>query len=414
MIKKLLFYFGIIWGILCAALFLPQRWKTDLRNLSFSISNGEGYVFLQSPKDEIPKGSYVILTDPYAFDETLLADELDEKEAFLGIIELRPGWGKALRIANLRQEKERIFRVHMLKEGEYEKLRLNEESLYLRLRRAVIERSIDLIILKNIPTSVASSVEARVKKDLSRFVLDKPSPAFPPSFPLFLPFLAMFLILSGLSPLLGIISLIIYVFSIDFGVSFAAILSTIAIYKYTRNKPWVSFFSFLLLGILTSLSLSNFYHLNQLHLFRGVKISLLLLPLLVLIKGAAENRKTFQDKKFLMITGTLLAVLLVYYIMRSGNYGLVLNAERRFRDFLDSILLVRPRFKEVFGYVFLFLAAKRKSKYSFIYEFFGAIALASTFNTFCHIKAPVFISIYRSFLGVAFGFIIYLIPLLKR
>lgn len=414
--KKWIFFVAVIYSILMIAIYLPERWSSDISNMKFSITSEDGYVFFESENQEIPNESYVILENAEFLSPPLVARKLDEADAYLGIVELRPGWEKAIKIAKLRSEKGRIFRVHMLKKGEYEKLRLNEKSFYIRLRRAVLERSIDLIVLRNVPENVATYAEVRLERTFKNLIVSRPSPALPPKIIYPIVFFAIALFLLSLSPALGILAMVVYIFSPSYGVSLGAITAMFPIYKFSKNKPFISFLLFLTLGILTSLSLSDFDHLNQLELFRGVKLSLLALPSLVLLRGLIENYKKLGDKRFLTLLGIALGAFIVYYIMRSGNYGLVTTAERRFRDFLDEIFIIRPRFKEVFGYIFLPMAFKKDSRYSFIYEFFGAIALASTFNTFCHIKMPIFVSIYRSFLGFALGQMIYFIAnsLLKK
>ena len=235
----------------------------------------------------------------------------------------------------------------------------------------------------------------------------RPQPHNDLGLPLIPPFLSLVLLNASLSPILGILLFAFYFISRNLVTSAASIMAMIAIYKYTRKNPFLLFLSFLTLGIITTLSLSDFYHLNQVEVYRGVKISLVLLPLLILIKGILNNNWIFKERKvFLSLTGIFIVVI-AYYILRSGNSGFVLGIERKIRDYLDYVLVVRPRFKELFGYIFLFMFFRKESRWNFVYEFFGSIALATTFNTFTHIKAPVFVSIYRSLLGFFIAFFVY-------
>jgi len=148
--------------------------------------------------------------------------------------------------------------------------------------------------------------------------------------------------------------------------------------------------------------------------FRGVKLSLVSLPLFIFFKGLYKERKNWR--KFLPFLFILIPVG-IYYILRSGNFGWVSSFERNFRDFLESILWVRPRFKEILAFPF-FLTLKHFEKYRwfFIVEAFGSIALVSMFNTFCHIKAPIFVSLYRTVLslGISIPLAFIIKKILKR
>ncbi len=406
--KKTFFKIAVLYSIVMVILYLPSRWNSDVEGLKFALTYGEGYVFVDDKEDEIPTSAYTVVEGFESFEPYSFALVLDKKHAYFGAVELRPEWKLMIKAANLRKEKEKFYRVHMLKMGEYENLKLDKNSLYLRLRRAVLERSVDLIVLKNAPKRPLEYSRTKLEKFFKGFIVERPRPHPEPQIPRFLIFISFILFLFSLSGVFSIFSLILYMISPNVAVSIASVFSTIAIYRRTRKHTAASFLMFLLLGIVTSLSLSDFQHLNQLEVYRFVKLSLLLLPLLVLLKGVYENRWIFYDKRSLYIFTGFAALITVYYISRSGNYSIVPDFERSIRDFLDEIFIVRPRFKDMFGYFFLPLSRK-KSKYSFLYEFFGVIGLVSTFNTFCHIKAPIFVSLYRSFLGFAIGIAVYYI-----
>jgi len=409
LIKKKIFYIALVYTIVIVGIYLPQRWKSDFEALKFSLSDGNGYVFLKDKNalESIEENSYVIVDNPDAFQPYNLAYYLDKTLSYLGYVEFRKNDERVLEAEKTRKYKDLFFRVHMLKEKEYEKLHLDNFSTYLRFRRAVIERSIDLLVLKNIPSDAKEYVKNRLEKELGWLITSRPQPHSELKLPLMLPFVSLTLFTAALSPILGILSFILYFFSKNIAVSVASILAMISLYKYIKKNPFILFLSFLLLGIVTSLSLSDFNHLNQIEVYRGVKISLILLPLLVLIKGVLNNEWIFKERKVFWSLLGIFAVVIVYYILRSGNNGFVLGIERKIRDYLDYMLIVRPRFKELFGYIFLFLFFKRESRWSFVYEFFGSIALSSTFNTFTHIKAPIFVSIYRSFLGFLIALFVY-------
>ena len=409
MIKKRIFRIALVYTLIIIGIYLPQRWRSDFEALKFSVSDGDGYVFLKDKNalESIEENSYVIVDNPDAFQPYDLAYYLDKTLSYLGYVEFRKNDEKVLEAEKTRKYKKLFFRTHILKEEEYEKLHLDKFSTYLRFRRAVIERSVDLLVIKNMPDDTKEYVKNKLKRELGWLIAGKPQPHSGLKLPLVLPFISLSLLTAAMSPILGIVTFASYFFYKSIAVSVTSILAMIAIYKYTRKNPFFLFLSFLALGIITSLSLSDFNHLNQIEVYRGVKASLILLPLLVLIKGILNNEWFFKEKKVFWSLVGIFTIVIVYYILRSGNNGLVLGIERKIRDYLDYMLVVRPRFKELFGYIFLFLSFKRKSRWNFVYEFFSSIALASTFNTFTHIKAPIFVSIYRSFLGFVIAFLVY-------
>ena len=222
-----------------------------------------------------------------------------------------------------------------------------------------------------------------------------PQPA--PHFPKWMFLIPPLFLLASLDPRLLFITVLLP-FSEEWFVSLLFSIGTLGAY-FIPKKKWLKVLSFLLLSISLSLSLSDVYHLNQILDFRGIKLSLVLLPGVIFLKGFWKNRKNW--KKYLPLL--LLSVPVgVYYVMRSGNIGLVLSLERKIRDWLESALVIRPRFKEIVCYPFFWLEGFRE--YDFFRESFGSIALVSMFNTFCHIKTPILVSLYRSSLGILIGY----------
>ncbi len=380
---------GILAGIFLVVLFLPVRWSSDVK--AFSVSLGRRSDF--SRVEEFRSGDYVLVEDE--IDPSSLAREADEKKAYIGAVEFTDGYEPALRAEIFRRKKELFFRAFDPNpKGIY-----SPDEILAKMRRAVRERSVDLIIIDNVPQEVTKEFKKSFK------TVEKPFPH--PSIPLpRWPFLAVLLILSAsFSPLMALLSLATAFFSFDVSVSVSSIVSTLALYRWTKRNPFLMFLSFLLLGILTNAALSDFLHMNGVIDFRGVKISLILLPLLVILRGLAEKEK--MERGDLWVLGLILAGG-AYYVFRSGNYGAALPLETKLRDFLDAVFWIRPRFKELLGYVFLFLAFKGDSRWRYVYEFLGSVALVTTFNTFCHVKAPIFTSIYRSFLAFFLASLVYL------
>ena len=389
-----LWYFrlGMILSLVFLAFFIPIRWKLDSASSKVAIGKRTDY---ETP-EKISSGGYVLIEKE--IDPKEMAERLDEKRAYLGAVEFTDGYENALRAEILRKEKRLFFRAF----DPNPKGDSTPEEIFAKMRRAVRERSVDLIIVDSVPKEVVEKFEKSFKTSERPF----PHPGFPVKKWVF--FIPLLLILASLSPVFSIVGILISIFSYDIAVSFSSILSTLAVYKYSKKNALRLFLGFLFLGLVTNASLSDFLHLNGVLDFRGVKIALILLPVLVLLKGLSENDWIFDRKKDLMILLVVVFALIALYVLRSGNTSLSFPFERKVRDFLDSALWIRPRFKEIFGYFFLFLFFKSNSRWKFLYEFFGSIALVTTFNTFCHIKAPIYTSIYRSFLAFFLSYILFL------
>ncbi|MDA1353034.1 MAG: DUF5693 family protein [bacterium] len=114
--------------------------------------------------------------------------------------------------------------------------------------------------------------------------------------------------------------------------------------------------------------------------------------------------------------GALLAslvslIFVVVYILRSGNYLNIPFIETWMRNTLESLLFVRPRTKEfligipllMVGY--MFVDSKISREWVWFFNALGAVALISILNSFCHVHTPLIISLYRSVIGVVFGFL---------
>ncbi|MSR88326.1 MAG: hypothetical protein EXS67_01560 [Candidatus Margulisbacteria bacterium] len=129
----------------------------------------------------------------------------------------------------------------------------------------------------------------------------------------------------------------------------------------------------------------------------------------------------FRDRKFIdflkqpllishLVCGLLCVGIIGVYVMRSGHssVGSIPILEVHFRSFLEHIFSVRPRTKEfLFGYPALMLAFMfPQSRYSWLYAAMGSIALVSLLNSFCHLHTPLWVSTYRSVLGLGLGLIV--------
>lgn len=112
----------------------------------------------------------------------------------------------------------------------------------------------------------------------------------------------------------------------------------------------------------------------------------------------------------LLATG---AVLLLVFMTRSGNTsGDPSIVEALLRNGLELVFPARPRTKAIFVgipvLVVLFYHAytKRYESIAWVLCFIGSIALVNTVNTYSHMKAPIYLSTYRTMAELLVGGII--------
>lgn len=116
----------------------------------------------------------------------------------------------------------------------------------------------------------------------------------------------------------------------------------------------------------------------------------------------------------LIVAGGAVAVVLLLYVMRTGNTGVgaVFPLEMQLRAFLETALVVRPRTKEfLLGYPFLLLllyTGYRNNKY-IPFLLLGTIGQVSLVNTFAHVHTPLVISLFRAVNGLWLGVLIGLV-----
>ena len=181
--------------------------------------------------------------------------------------------------------------------------------------------------------------------------------------------------------------------------------------------------------------LSSSSYLIALHMFRGVKLSQFSVYLFAILIPAAAvlhhrgaslrddlgRMKAQIDRQFIrkaISVAVLLALVGTLYLLRTGHGTLEIPAtEQRVRNYLENVLLFRPRTKEFLLAwpaiaAAVFFAARKDELLSWLSGVLGGIGYASVANTFCHSRAHVFVSIYRSFLGLGIGMVLGMIVLL--
>jgi len=148
---------------------------------------------------------------------------------------------------------------------------------------------------------------------------------------------------------------------------------------------------------------------------------LLLAPVLlvgVIGFGAARAELTYTGELFVVdlvrhriILASLTTVVVglgVLYLVRSGNSGTATGPELWFRDWLDSQLYVRPRFKELLlGGPALLLALRWPGVVGkWVCATIAAIGTASILDSFAHFHVPLAVSLLRTGYGAVGGLIV--------
>ncbi len=264
-------------------------------------------------------------------------------------------------------------------------------------------------------------------------------------------YLAIFLTLGILSfsYIIPNLSLILFSFA------GAIVFSTTAIYYFIENinnaykyKVQGSFkiiimssiilFSTLMIsvfgGLYVNILLSHSKYLLEIEIFRGVLLSeilpLILFGIIYIIKFGYNNKieELSEDKlyykdllkffdinikaKHIMYLSVLMGIGYVY-ISRAGHETSLKPSdyEMIFRNFLEYNIIARPRTKEfLIAFPSLMMALnfayQGYKKFVFPFAFIGAIGYTSIINTFCHLRTPVYLSLYRVGYSVLFGIII--------
>ena len=208
----------------------------------------------------------------------------------------------------------------------------------------------------------------------------------------------------------------------------AAFLATDAtIWALDRyEKPFAGLVAGLLVVLGGGLVLAAFYgttdSMLRLTPFSGVKLTLLLPPLLIL---ALDLKRRVHPESFSEILKrapfwgelVLCAVLLVGVVLltvRSDNAAFVPGWEIRFREALERLLWVRPRTKEfLVGYpclIVYYALVKRNwaPHYREVFRVGASLALASAVNSFSHFHTLLPLTIIRVvngwWLGILAGF----------
>ena len=354
-----------------------------------SSRDGVKITFIGNPPDISPE-SFAKLLDKYNIE--------------IGFLELNQVTNWMRKVIQNRAEpfQKSLFRVHTVKPAEIEKLNLSYPMVLRRWIRAKQERSIDFFWLQPLDPEFVSY--EKYGQDIANIL--NPSDTITTAVPN-INYLFRSILIAGsisiiyfYSPLFAIISLGLFIFFVfnntlnDATLYLAGLTGAFGItgiYKYLRDlkySPFLKFLSLILsafvLGITINALSFSFESVNQIYMAHGVKLTLFYLPFLVFLREfAVYGYKDLGSKLHWADLLVLIFIVLfgVYYIIRSGNSGFVLTAERQLRDQMEVILGIRPRFKEVFGipalWLYIFGYHKRFGRYAFLVPVLGAIGMCS-------------------------------------
>ena len=185
----------------------------------------------------------------------------------------------------------------------------------------------------------------------------------------------------------------------------------------------VSFVFAVVCGLALASYFSTTRYMLRLATFSGVKLTLILPPVLVLLhdlkrrihpEGLTEILSRPPLWGELVLIGTLL-VGVGLIIFRSGNVAFIPGFEAVIRNTLERVLILRPRTREVFiGYPSVLLLCylvrnKLFAHYREIFRIGVALGFSSVVNSFCHFHTPLMLILLREFNGLWTGLIVGLI-----
>ncbi len=169
----------------------------------------------------------------------------------------------------------------------------------------------------------------------------------------------------------------------------------------------------LLGGLMVAAFFSTPAYMMRLRTFSGVKVTLLL-PLLLLLLLDLQRREHPESLAQIMgrpprwselLLGGVVLVAALILVVRSDNSGLIPGFEIQLREWLERVLVARPRNKElVVGYpcLVLWYYLKRSQlwgRYREVLRLGTTLAFSSAVNSFCHFHTVLSLTVLRVFNG---------------
>lgn len=354
-----------------------------------------------------------------------------------------------------------LMPLHSVTNEEMTARRISRSALRERLIRAAVERSVRLLLLRTAPPNTSNFMFQDFAEEVrllgeglkSRgFNLSWPEPVFAEANLRTSIFTAWalsavlvwclwsYLVRMGMKPY-GIIFAcinIVLALGIYFVPSIAriagaltapliAVEASLIAMDSDRSKNILMSFMF---AVVCGLALASYFsvtrYMLRLSTFSGVKLTLILPPVMVLLHDL--KRRIHPESLIdilsrpplwgeLVLIGTLL-VGVGLIIFRSGNVAFIPGFEAVIRNTLERVLILRPRTREVFiGYpsvIMLGYLVRNKLfvHYREIFRVGVALGFSSVVNSFCHFHTPLMLILLREVNGLWTGLIVGLIAVI--
>lgn len=209
--------------------------------------------------------------------------------------------------------------------------------------------------------------------------------------------------------------------------------------KYSKFRIMV--YSTLILTVAVAISLAGAVFVDsiladvkyflEMDIFRGVKFAQILPFGIFAIMFLIYFMNRDSDDSFKSVVNTTIRILnkdiKIYYAIIAAVIGAVAyvyisrtghetnlqpsNIEMITRNFMEYILLARPRTKEfliAFPAIFaaVYAASKKSEFFTGIFMLVSAIGTSSVINTFSHLRTPIYLSLTRTVIALGFGIVI--------
>lgn len=357
-----------------------------------------------------------------------------------------------------------LLTLHSVTNEEMTSRRISRAALRDRMIRAAVERSVRLLLLRSAPSNTSNfkfkdyAEEVRLLADELKahgFNISWPETLFPDYnlnkniftawalsavfiFALFRYLSRMGLninmkalyILAGLSVIIAFVILKVPFAARITGAFTAPLIAVEASLLAMDSGKKQNILPAFVFSVLGGLALASFFSVTsfmmRLETFSGVKLTLVLPPVLVLMHDLKrrihpESLIEFLSRPPLWGELILYGVLLggvIFIVYRSDNVSNVSGFEMSIRNSLEKMLIARPRTREVFlGYPCILLLSYLVSnnyfaRYREIFRIGAALGFSSVVNSFCHFHTPLAMILLREFNGLWTGLIVGLILVL--
>ena len=358
-----------------------------------------------------------------------------------------------------------IIPLHSVTNRELTARRISRQTLYERLVRAAVERSVRILMLRpavsgNVESSLVSFGQevANLASTLESRGLEMgwPKPLFDERAPWRMSFIAVLA-----CSLAFILSLIRYVKRLHgqeknkititdtalfvvltcatalaawnipaitrqlgaFAAVFIVVEASLIAMDDVKRRIWAILggvlFAFIG-GLAVAAIFSYPIYMFRLTTFSGVRLTLILPPLLVVLHDLRRRIHPESLSELLsrppiwgeLLLGAALFSLLALILFRSDNVQFIPAIEARVRNSLEQLLIARPRTREVFiGYPSLLLYAFVMNnglwpRYRELLRVGVVLGFSSVVNSFCHYHTPLMFILLREFNGLWVGVIV--------